>query len=74
MGETGETYAVDKNGLMVSNCRFDNDLMLLGCCPTRTGALDLECAVRDPGGNMGADSARECAAANCQLTEIAPPP
>ena len=30
IGESGETYAFNKSGLMVSNSRFDEDLILLG--------------------------------------------
>ena len=29
-GVSGETYAIDKTGRMVSNSRFDDDLILLG--------------------------------------------
>jgi hypothetical protein len=32
-GESGETYAFDKNGLLVSDSRFDNQLILLGLLP-----------------------------------------
>lgn len=32
-GETGETYAFDVNGLMVSQSRFDNDLRAIGLLP-----------------------------------------
>ncbi|MFM7830962.1 MAG: cache domain-containing protein, partial [Planctomycetaceae bacterium] len=30
LGESGETYAFDRTGLMISNSRFDDDLKLLG--------------------------------------------
>ncbi len=53
IGETGETYAVDKTGLMVSNGRFDNDLILLGLLPDVDHSRSiLSVAVRNPGGNM----------------------
>lgn len=52
-GSTGETYAVDKNGLMVSNSRFDETLILLGLIPDRDDAASIvNISVRDPGGDM----------------------
>ena len=54
-GESGETYAFDKNGLMVSNSRFDDDLILLGLLPDRrTRSRFCNCLVRDPGGDITA--------------------
>jgi serine/threonine protein kinase len=53
MGETGETYAFDKNGMMLSNSRFEEELILLGLIPDRedsTSILNLQ--LRDPGGDM----------------------
>lgn len=48
-GETGETYAIDKSGLMVSNSRFDDALMLLGILPDQPGAQSIVTVhVRDP--------------------------
>ena len=35
LGQTGETYAINKQGLMVSNSRFDEDLVLLGLLPIK---------------------------------------
>ena len=53
LGQTGETYAVNKQGLMVSNSRFDSALMLLGLLPDDDHAASiLNVQVRDPGGNM----------------------
>jgi serine/threonine protein kinase len=52
-GKTGETYAIDKNGLMVSNSRFDDDLALLGLIPDKENASSiLYLQVRDPGGSL----------------------
>ncbi|MSR58365.1 MAG: serine/threonine protein kinase, partial [Planctomycetaceae bacterium] len=52
-GESGETYAFDKTGLMVSNSRFDDDLILTGILPDRDGVRSiLNVHLRDPGGNM----------------------
>ncbi|MCU0717059.1 MAG: protein kinase [Pirellula sp.] len=53
IGKTGETYAIDKGGLLVSNSRFDEELMLTGLIPDREGAASiLNVHVRDPGGNL----------------------
>ncbi len=53
IGDSGETYAVNKDGLMVSNSRFDENLVLLGLLPDNDDALSiLNVQVRDPGGNM----------------------
>jgi serine/threonine protein kinase len=53
VGESGETYAIDKTGLMVSSSRFDEDLILLGLLPDREDAQSiLTISVRDPGGNI----------------------
>ncbi|MCE9604922.1 MAG: serine/threonine protein kinase [Planctomycetia bacterium] len=52
IGETGETYAVNQDGLMVSNSRFDESLILLGLLPDDDTAVSiLKIQVRDPGGN-----------------------
>jgi serine/threonine protein kinase len=52
-GESGETYAIDKTGLMVSNSRFDDELILLGLLPDVEDSRSiLNLWVRDPGGNI----------------------
>jgi hypothetical protein len=52
IGQTGETYAVNKDGLMVSNSRFDEALIKLGLLPDDDSAASiLSIQVRDPGGN-----------------------
>ena len=52
-GATGETYAIDKSGRMVSDSRFDNSLILLGLLPDQEGARSiLQLLVRDPGGDI----------------------
>lgn len=53
MGETGETYAFDKQGLMLSQSRFIEELKQLGLIPDQkfsTSVLSLE--LRDPGVNL----------------------
>jgi hypothetical protein len=53
IGETGETYAFDKSGLLLSNSRFDEDLILLGLLPDLENAQSiLTVSLRDPGGNL----------------------
>jgi serine/threonine protein kinase len=52
-GRTGETYAIDKTGLLVSSSRFDEDLILLGLLPdTADSQSILSISARDPGGNI----------------------
>ncbi|MCA9257990.1 MAG: serine/threonine protein kinase [Planctomycetales bacterium] len=53
IGESGETYAFDSEGMMLSNSRFDESLKLLGLLqqtPASKSLLTL--LVRDPGGDM----------------------
>jgi len=53
IGQSGETYAFDKKGLMVSNSRFDDQLILLGLLPDVEDSHSiLNISLRDPGGNM----------------------
>ena len=53
IGRSGETYAVDSQGLMVSGSRFDEDLILLGVLPDRDNAESiLNIQLREPGGDM----------------------
>lgn len=51
--ESGETYAFDKNGLLLTESRFDEQLRSLGLIdPKSRGALSME--IRDPGGDLTA--------------------
>lgn len=53
IGESGETYAFDKTGLLVSNSRFDNEMILLGLLPDRDETRSiLSLRIRDPQGDM----------------------
>jgi len=55
LGESGETYAFNEQGLMLSNSRFDHDLILLGLLPDQENVRSiLQLLVRDPGGDMTA--------------------
>lgn len=52
-GESGETYAIDKSGLMVSNSRFDESLILLGILPDQPDARSIvHVQARNPQGDM----------------------
>lgn len=53
IGNTGETYAVDRQGRMLSNSRFDEQLVLIGLLKDQPNARSiLELEVRHPGGNI----------------------
>ena len=53
IGESGETYAFDKAGTMVSNSRFDEMLILSGLLPDAEDAQSLlHIQIRDPQGNV----------------------
>ncbi len=53
IGDTGETYAFDREGRMISNSRFDEELMLLGLLVDEPGSQSiLNIQLRDPGGNL----------------------
>jgi len=71
-GETCETYAFDKNGLMLSMSRFDPQLKSIGLLPDddQTQSI-LNLQVRDPGVNMAAGARPETARANQPLTRMA---
>ena len=74
IGDTGETYAVNKQGLMVSNSRFDESLVLLGLLPDQDGAASiLTIQVRDPGGNIVEGFRPSVRRRELPLTQIARP-
>jgi PAS domain S-box-containing protein len=51
VGETGETYAFDQTGRLISESRFPEDLLQIGLITKgRSAILNIE--IRDPGGNM----------------------
>jgi serine/threonine protein kinase len=53
VGQSGETFAIDKKGNLVSNSRFDDSLILLGLLPDAENSHSiLNLSARDPGGNM----------------------
>ncbi len=71
LGESGETFAVDKQGLLVSNSRFDEKLMLLGVLPDQEDSVSiLNIHVRDPGGDLLEGFRPMVRRAELPLTEI----
>lgn len=53
IGDSGETYAFDSTGRLVSNSRFDDQLILLGLLNDEDNARSiLKVTLRDPGGDM----------------------
>ncbi len=72
VGETGETYAINHDGLMVSNSRFDEDLILLGLLPDQENSRSiLNVLVRDPGGDVTAGYRPTQRRAQLPLTRMA---
>lgn len=56
MGRTGETYAFDRNGVMVSDSRFKSQLRKIGLLPKdRTIGSPFRIHIRDPGKNLVRD-------------------
>ena len=51
-GESGETYAFDQTGLMISHSRFDEQLKQLGLLEATNVSSALNLRLRDPGGDM----------------------
>jgi tRNA A-37 threonylcarbamoyl transferase component Bud32 len=52
-GESGETYAFDRQGLLLSQSRFDDDLKKIGLLADQPGSRSLlTLELRDPGVNM----------------------
>jgi len=52
VGESGESYAFNAAGQLISESRFDDDLRAIGLIESNErGILNID--IRDPGGNMG---------------------
>jgi hypothetical protein len=52
-GSTGDTFAFDKDGLLLSESRFTSDLIRLGLVPDQPGIRSqLNVSLRDPGVNI----------------------
>jgi tRNA A-37 threonylcarbamoyl transferase component Bud32 len=53
LGETGDTYAFDQDGVMLSDSRHDQQLKVIGLLPDEPAARSiLRVQVRDPGGDL----------------------
>jgi hypothetical protein len=51
-GTSGETYAFDQTGLMISRSRFDNQLKQLGLLEATNTSSALNLRLHDPGGDL----------------------
>ncbi|HWB09007.1 MAG TPA: serine/threonine protein kinase [Pirellulales bacterium] len=52
-GQSGETFAFDRSGLLLSQSRFDDELKHLGLLPDRQDATSvLNLALKDPGADL----------------------
>ncbi len=71
-GSSGETYAFDKEGAMLSQSRFDDDLKMIGLIPDRADAQSiLNVQIRDPQVNMTEGKRPELRLAERPLTRMA---
>lgn len=58
-GRSGETYAFDRSGLMISRSRFNEELKELGLLPEEEDAQSiLSMRIRDPGRNLTGEGSR----------------
>jgi eukaryotic-like serine/threonine-protein kinase len=72
LGESGESYAFDSQGLMVSSSRFDEQLILLGVLPDRENSESiLNVSLRDPGGDLTTGYRPKTRRSNSPLTKMA---
>jgi hypothetical protein len=72
LGESGETYGFDKSGLMISNSRFDEQLILTGLLPDRDDARSiLNIQIRDPQGDITAGFHPKVRRSELPLTKMA---
>ena len=72
LGDTGETYAFDENGLLLSDSRFDEELVAVGLIPDEPGARSIfTVQVRDPGGDLAAGFKTDVPLEARRFTEMA---
>jgi len=69
-GTSGEAYAFDDNGVVLSESRFLPELRRLGLVPQDAGAI-LRLQLRDPGGDLAAGHKPELEWAALPLTRLA---
>jgi hypothetical protein len=71
-GSSGETYAFGKDGRIVSNSRFDNELILLGLLPDEADTQSiLNLQIRDPLGDMTQGYRPDVRRSDLPLTKMA---
>lgn len=71
-GETGETYAFDRGGVILSQSRFDEELKQIGLLVDRPGSRSiLSVELRDPGVNMVAGERPTVRRSDQPLTRMA---
>ncbi|OYV88072.1 MAG: hypothetical protein B7Z73_09230, partial [Planctomycetia bacterium 21-64-5] len=71
-GETGECYAFDREGLMLSESRFNDVLARIGLIPASANARSATVvSLRDPGGDLTAGYRPKRPLAACPLTNMA---
>jgi len=72
IGKTGETYAFNSEGVMISNSRFDEELILLGVLADDDQASSiLSVQIRNPGGDMTTGYRPKIRRAEMPLTSMA---
>ena len=70
IGTSGETYAFDTHGRLMSTSRFDNDLRAIGLIkPNQSGVLNIE--IRNPGVNLKIGETTSIPRANQPFTLMA---
>jgi hypothetical protein len=69
-GETGETYAFDENGVLLSPSRFDEELRALGLLGAEQSSF-MNIHIRDPGGSLVGGHAPELPVRARPLTRMA---
>jgi len=71
MGNTGETYAFDSDGLLLSGSRFEDQLRNIGLLPRHDGKSMLRIKLLDPGVDLTAGKTSPLTPDKRQLTEMA---
>ena len=70
IGETGETYAFDRNALMLSNSRYDEQLRSIGLLPEGADST-LNVSLRDPGVDLTSGARPKLVRSEQPLTHMA---
>jgi hypothetical protein len=71
-GETGECYAFDRQGVLLSESRFNDDLARIGLLPPGAkGRSATVVSLRDPGGDLTSGYKPQRPLAACPLTNMA---